>query len=105
MYAELNVAIGIADITKMEVSGRTPGAVETLDIGSAAGGPSVMCQPCSNDGDNAVAVAYCEDCKEYFCSGCVKFHRKQTISKIHSILDGGRMPRDLANSCNYCKEL
>lgn len=89
----------------MEVSGRTPGAVDTLDIGSAAGGPTVMCQPCSNDGDSALAVAYCEYCAEYFCSGCVKCHRKQTISKNHSILDGDKMPRNLANNSNYCKEL
>jgi len=46
------------------------------------------CQPCGN----VVATAFCQICKEYFCSPCSNFHQKQSISKDHALLKGKNMP-------------
>ncbi|XP_053407256.1 E3 ubiquitin-protein ligase TRIM71-like [Mercenaria mercenaria] len=69
----------------MEVSGRTKSNRED-------GKENILCQPCHGDGDNVPAEGYCETCNEYFCSSCLKFHRKQSVSKNHVIKGKHEMP-------------
>ncbi|XP_052811906.1 uncharacterized protein LOC128239335 [Mya arenaria] len=50
------------------------------------------CQPCSQDGETIPAEAYCTVCKEFMCSNCTSVHKKQRITKSHSLLDKSSMP-------------
>ncbi|XP_052810704.1 uncharacterized protein LOC128238629 isoform X2 [Mya arenaria] len=52
----------------------------------------IYCQPCFQDGESLSAEAYCTVCKEFMCSNCTQFHKKQRISKSHSLLDKSSMP-------------
>ncbi|XP_045188247.2 uncharacterized protein LOC123546124 [Mercenaria mercenaria] len=81
----------------MEVSGRTKSNQED-------GKENIICQPCHGDGDNVPAEGYCETCNEYFCSSCLKFHRKQSVSKNHVIRSKAEMPR-VQIQTDPCSEL
>ncbi|XP_053396781.1 uncharacterized protein LOC123551264 [Mercenaria mercenaria] len=60
---------------------------------SSAEDSELFCQPCCSDGDWVVAIGYCHNCEEHFCSGCLKVHRKQAMSRNHKILEGEKMPK------------
>ncbi|XP_052809471.1 uncharacterized protein LOC128237934 [Mya arenaria] len=73
------------EATKNKVDGRILEAdASVLD--------STYCQPCSQDGETLPAKAYCTSCKEFMCSNCTNVHRKQRVSKSHTLLDGTSMP-------------
>ncbi|XP_045205068.2 transcription intermediary factor 1-alpha-like [Mercenaria mercenaria] len=54
-----------------------------------------------------VAMGYCQNCNEYFCSACLKFHRKQSMSRNHVVLEGKSMPNFLVPGVDVepCSEL
>ncbi|XP_045191525.1 uncharacterized protein LOC123548384 [Mercenaria mercenaria] len=85
----------------MEVSGRRQ------DDQSHAKDGEVFCQPCSSDGDWLVAKGYCTNCNEFFCAACLKFHRKQSATRNHVILEGKVMPKSPAPVADveYCSDL
>ncbi|XP_045160843.2 uncharacterized protein LOC123525759 [Mercenaria mercenaria] len=66
----------------MEVSGRR----HSRDTGE------ILCQPCHGEGDELPAEGYCENCNEYFCSSCLKVHRKMAVTKNHVIKSKVEMP-------------
>ncbi|XP_045160847.2 transcription intermediary factor 1-alpha-like [Mercenaria mercenaria] len=70
----------------MEVSGRTKTSGKT-DIKN-----EILCQPCKGEGDEVPAEGYCENCNEYFCTSCLKFHRKMAVTKNHVIRSKDEMP-------------
>ncbi|KAK3609436.1 hypothetical protein CHS0354_001367 [Potamilus streckersoni] len=45
-----------------------------------------LCDACKNEGATVPAEGFCVVCKEAMCGDCLKFHRKQKMSKDHSIL-------------------
>ncbi|KAL3887989.1 hypothetical protein ACJMK2_000374 [Sinanodonta woodiana] len=45
-----------------------------------------VCDACTAEGSSIVATGFCVVCEEAMCEDCVKFHRKQKMSKAHSIL-------------------
>lgn len=49
--------------------------------------PTVLnCDPCSTQGKNIAAVAFCSVCdNELLCSSCVNHHRAQTSTKSHEL--------------------
>ncbi|XP_060576410.1 uncharacterized protein LOC132733748 [Ruditapes philippinarum] len=55
----------------------------------------VYCQPCDEDGARLPAKGYCSDCKEHLCRDCFIFHRKNKLSKHHTLLDAKSMPTSL----------
>ncbi|XP_053395676.1 E3 ubiquitin-protein ligase TRIM71-like [Mercenaria mercenaria] len=67
----------------MEVSGRRLGRDKD----------EILCQPCHGEGDEVTAEGYCENCNEYFCSLCLKVHRKMAVTKNHVIKSKVDMPR------------
>ncbi|XP_052811788.1 E3 ubiquitin-protein ligase TRIM33-like [Mya arenaria] len=50
------------------------------------------CQPCSQDDEYIPAEAYCTVCKEFMCDTCTSVHKKQRMSKSHTLLDKSSMP-------------
>ncbi|KAL3891448.1 hypothetical protein ACJMK2_003710 [Sinanodonta woodiana] len=45
-----------------------------------------LCDACNTEGTTAPAEGFCVVCKEAMCGDCLKYHRKQKISKDHTIL-------------------
>ncbi|KAL3891411.1 hypothetical protein ACJMK2_003673 [Sinanodonta woodiana] len=45
-----------------------------------------LCDACNTEGTTAPAEGFCVVCKEAMCGDCLKVHRKQKISKDHTIL-------------------
>ncbi|XP_045205186.2 uncharacterized protein LOC123557646 [Mercenaria mercenaria] len=89
----------------MEVSGRrTHGAPGGQPFAEER---EIFCQPCSSDGDWVVVMGYCQNCNEYFCSACLRVHRKQSVSRNHVILEGKSMPKSLVPEVGVepCSEL
>ncbi|XP_045167572.2 protein wech-like [Mercenaria mercenaria] len=64
----------------------------------------ILCQPCQCDGVDILADGYCKTCNEYFCSFCLKLHKRLSISKAHVIIHKDRMPKVPYNS-DPCLEL
>ncbi|KAL3891436.1 hypothetical protein ACJMK2_003698 [Sinanodonta woodiana] len=45
-----------------------------------------LCDACNTEGTAAPAEGFCVVCKEAMCEDCLKVHRKQKMSKDHTIL-------------------
>ncbi|KAL3891437.1 hypothetical protein ACJMK2_003700 [Sinanodonta woodiana] len=45
-----------------------------------------LCDACNTEGTTVPAEGFCVVCKEAMCGDCLKVHRKQKISKDHTIL-------------------
>ncbi|XP_045198399.2 uncharacterized protein LOC123552725 [Mercenaria mercenaria] len=80
----------------MEVSGKKQFMPKstTSSIGSSEG-PSYTCQPCSSEGEDTEADGFCQNCQEYLCRTCIRYHRKTTLTKHHDILDKKNMPENV----------
>ncbi|XP_060589386.1 uncharacterized protein LOC132744643 [Ruditapes philippinarum] len=78
----------------MEVPGKTRDRVQglTSSLGSSKC-HGMLCQPCKADGESLEADGFCQNCQEYLCKTCIKYHRKVTVSKHHTILDKANMPK------------
>lgn len=46
-----------------------------------------FCDPCSEAYKEEVAVKYCEQCDEFYCTSCTKMHGAQKATKKHSLVD------------------
>ncbi|XP_053391117.1 uncharacterized protein LOC128553943, partial [Mercenaria mercenaria] len=47
----------------------------------------LKCDPCSAEGSTVDAQKFCQDCKEYLCSMCVRNHAKYATLKKHVLVD------------------
>ncbi|XP_060569257.1 uncharacterized protein LOC132727706 [Ruditapes philippinarum] len=80
----------------MEVSGKTRDRAQGLTSSSGSSKcHGVLCQPCSSEGESFEADGFCQNCQEYLCKTCIKYHRKVTVSKHHTVLDKGNMPTNV----------
>ncbi|XP_060589370.1 uncharacterized protein LOC132744633 [Ruditapes philippinarum] len=76
----------------MEVSGKKDNKHQDQTTSS---GSTQVCQPCIADGERLDADGFCQNCQEYLCKTCIKYHRKVTVSKHHTILDKANMPTNV----------
>ncbi|XP_052782950.1 uncharacterized protein LOC128219176 [Mya arenaria] len=53
------------------------------------------CQPCSQDGETLSVEAFCAVCKEFMCSNCTSVHKKQRMTKSHTLFEKSNMPTTL----------
>ncbi|KAL3892061.1 hypothetical protein ACJMK2_004301 [Sinanodonta woodiana] len=45
-----------------------------------------MCDSCSSENVSTLAEGFCVVCKEAMCTDCLKFHRRQKMTKSHAIV-------------------
>ncbi|KAL3888590.1 hypothetical protein ACJMK2_000955 [Sinanodonta woodiana] len=45
-----------------------------------------LCDACNTDGVSALAKGFCTVCEEALCDECLKVHRKQKMSKNHTVI-------------------
>ncbi|KAL3888251.1 hypothetical protein ACJMK2_000622 [Sinanodonta woodiana] len=45
-----------------------------------------VCDACASDGSSVTATGFCAVCEEAMCDNCLSVHKKQKLSKTHSIL-------------------
>ncbi|XP_045195956.2 transcription intermediary factor 1-alpha-like [Mercenaria mercenaria] len=69
-------------------SSSTLGSDETLQV---------FCQPCDRDGPQLPAHGYCVDCKKHLCGTCLAAHKRQTLSRHHTLLDKTSMPQTVSS--------
>ncbi|XP_060554677.1 E3 ubiquitin-protein ligase TRIM71-like [Ruditapes philippinarum] len=80
----------------MEVPGKTRDRAQGLTSSSESSKcHGVLCQPCKADGESLEADGFCQNCQEYLCKTCIKYHRKVTVSKHHTILEKANMPKNV----------
>ncbi|KAL3892064.1 hypothetical protein ACJMK2_004304 [Sinanodonta woodiana] len=53
---------------------------------SAKANANRMCDSCSSENVCTLAEGFCAVCKEAMCTDCLKFHRRQKMTKSHSIV-------------------
>ncbi|XP_052282848.1 uncharacterized protein LOC127879840 isoform X2 [Dreissena polymorpha] len=68
------------------------GVTEETDVATASDEVDIYCEPCSTDRKKTFANGFCLQCDEYLCDTCIKDHKKFSISRMHSVLDQGKMP-------------
>jgi hypothetical protein len=79
----------------MEVSGKKENRHQVQMSSSGSSQSCKVCQPCKADGESLEADGFCQNCQEYLCKTCIKYHRKATLSKHHTILDKSNMPKNV----------
>ncbi|XP_060589369.1 uncharacterized protein LOC132744632 [Ruditapes philippinarum] len=79
----------------MEVSGKKENRHQDQTSSSASSQSCKVCQPCIADGESLEADGFCQNCQEYLCKTCIKYHSKATLSKHHTILDKSNMPKNV----------
>ncbi|XP_060573557.1 E3 ubiquitin-protein ligase rnf213-alpha-like, partial [Ruditapes philippinarum] len=50
------------------------------------------CEQCFDFGETADAEGFCNECLEYMCTSCVKYHKRQNPQ--HNLLDRAAMPQE-----------
>ncbi|XP_053381899.1 uncharacterized protein LOC128549319 [Mercenaria mercenaria] len=50
----------------------------------------LLCSVCKKKNKNTEAAKFCVDCRDYYCSICVKFHDDVPALSLHKILDKGQ---------------
>lgn len=60
-----------------------------------------ICEPCKTDGITIEAKHFCEDCGEYFCDACKKYHIRLSITKNHTILSGNQCPASVSKTSEF----
>ncbi|XP_045194865.2 uncharacterized protein LOC123550499 [Mercenaria mercenaria] len=81
----------------MEVSGRRSSNDKNLSLSrGSADDFEFSCQPCAGEGHHVEAAGFCQNCKEYLCITCYKYHCKPTPTRHHVLLDKYNMPKDRA---------
>ncbi|XP_052779796.1 uncharacterized protein LOC128217027 [Mya arenaria] len=58
---------------------------------------SKLCDPCRFDETEEKATGFCVDCVEYLCSTCSRDHRRNKITRTHTILKDEDMPSDVSS--------
>lgn len=72
----------------------------------------IFCDPCFRENDHEQATNYCATCKEYLCTTCTKYHRRNSASRDHTIFTASEINSikvlseiEFANGCpNYQRE-
>ncbi|XP_053402777.1 uncharacterized protein LOC128558034 [Mercenaria mercenaria] len=79
----------------MEVSGRRSSNDKNLSLSrGSADDFEFSCQPCAGEGHHVEAAGFCQNCEEYLCITCYKYHCKPTPTRHHVLLDKYNMPKD-----------
>ncbi|XP_053402778.1 E3 ubiquitin-protein ligase TRIM33-like [Mercenaria mercenaria] len=90
----VSVLIHKGFLAKMEVSGRRTSNDRNLSLSrGSADDFEFSCQPCAGEGHHVEAAGFCQNCEEYLCITCYKYHCKPTPSRHHVLLDKYNMPK------------
>lgn len=78
----------------MEVSGARKKTPKTLSLShSSADDFEYSCQSCNYEGNVVEAEGFCQNCQEYLCAACIRYHRKAAHSRRHVLLNKTKMPK------------
>ncbi|XP_053388738.1 myosin heavy chain, clone 203-like [Mercenaria mercenaria] len=62
------------------------GVLPSLKDGSDADF-EITCTPCGEDSVREEAIKYCQECQEYLCAMCTKYHGRLKATRAHRLLD------------------
>ncbi|KAL3888184.1 hypothetical protein ACJMK2_000563 [Sinanodonta woodiana] len=62
-----------------------------------------VCDACAADGSSVTATGFCAVCEEAMCDNCLSVHRKQKISKTHSILTMDELSNNPQNVLKFAE--
>ncbi|KAL4222420.1 hypothetical protein ACF0H5_018459 [Mactra antiquata] len=74
-----------------------------ISIGSRGGDELIemFCEQCKElDNKDETAIAYCNNCHEYFCENCKKYYHRRTYKDAHKMLHNEEMPKDFCQ--DFC---
>ena len=77
------------DISEQEVSD-----VDADDTKSAI--RNIHCDPCKYDGTEEDATGFCVACTDYLCQNCQRDHKKNKLTRNHTLLLDDNIPKDSA---------
>jgi len=77
------------DISEKEVSD-----VDADDTESAL--RNIHCDPCKYDGTEEDATGFCVACTDYLCQNCQRDHKKNKLTRNHTLLLDDNIPKDSA---------
>ncbi|XP_052806465.1 uncharacterized protein LOC128235702 [Mya arenaria] len=58
-------------------------------------GPN-FCEPCQYDDSFEEATGFCVTCSEYLCQTCCRDHKRNKVTRIHSLLKNDDIPVDIS---------
>ena len=63
-----------------------PGGLSSLH--SMSDSPATLhCDPCLNEMNSVLAERYCEECNQYLCKECIRYHKKFAATQVHILVD------------------
>ncbi|XP_052806467.1 uncharacterized protein LOC128235704 [Mya arenaria] len=55
----------------------------------------IFCEPCQYDESFEEATGFCVTCSEYLCQTCCRDHKRNKVTRIHSLLKNDDIPADI----------
>lgn len=62
---------------------------------------TIRCDPCLSELNTVNAELFCEDCNQYLCSSCIRYHQKFASTQHHVLLDKDTMLKVTSESAKY----
>lgn len=63
--------------------------------------PTIHCDPCLSELNTVDAEMFCEDCNQYLCHTCIRYHKKFSATENHILLDKDTMQRISSSADKY----
>ncbi|XP_045160407.1 uncharacterized protein LOC123525432 [Mercenaria mercenaria] len=57
---------------------------------------TMHCDPCLTEMNSVLAEKYCEECNQYLCETCIRYHKKFASTTSHVLVDIGTSPKPRA---------
>ncbi|WAR05354.1 hypothetical protein MAR_020723 [Mya arenaria] len=55
----------------------------------------IFCEACQYDDSFEEATGFCVTCSEYLCQTCCRDHKRNKVTRIHSLLKNDDIPSDI----------
>ncbi|XP_052803330.1 uncharacterized protein LOC128233613 [Mya arenaria] len=55
----------------------------------------IFCEPCQYDESFEEVTGFCVTCSEYLCQTCCRDHKRNKVTRIHSLLKNAEIPADI----------
>lgn len=69
--------------------------------GSSEDEVRIRCDPCLSELNSVEAEMYCEDCNQFLCETCIRFHKKFASTMSHILVDKNTMSETLSKPEAY----
>ncbi|XP_060556446.1 uncharacterized protein LOC132717069 [Ruditapes philippinarum] len=76
------------DVDFSTESSGSSGGLSSLQ-GTSDAPATLHCDPCLNEMNSVIAERFCEECNQYLCKDCIRYHKKFAATQTHTLVNIG----------------